>query len=119
VGWHVPTDTEWTVLTEYLGGDAIAGGKMKTTGTVEAITGLWYDPNTEATNSSGFSAVPGGLRSFNGPYNIGIGVNSYWWSSSVDVTNEARSRYLNYDFSFANSISGLNQYGFSVRCLRD
>jgi uncharacterized protein (TIGR02145 family) len=119
VGWHVPTDTEWTVLTEYLGGDAIAGGKMKTTGTVEAITGLWYDPNTEATNSSGFSAVPGGLRSFNGPYNIGIGVNSYWWSSSVDVTNEARSRYLNYDFSFANSISGLKQYGFSVRCLRD
>jgi uncharacterized protein (TIGR02145 family) len=57
-GWHVPTDTEWTTLTEYLGGEIIAGGKMKTVGTA-----YWNDPNTGATNESGFSAVPGGFRS--------------------------------------------------------
>ena len=61
-GWHLPTDAEWTVLTSYLGGESIAGGKMKTTGTIEAGTGLWYAPNNGATNSSGFSALPGGYR---------------------------------------------------------
>ena len=61
-GWHLPTDAEWTILTTFLGGESIAGGKMKTTGTIEAGTGLWYAPNTGATNSSGFSALPGGYR---------------------------------------------------------
>jgi len=63
-GWHVASDAEWQTLSIFLGGDAIAGGKMKETGTTH-----WYSPNTGATNESGFSALPGGYRaSGNGPY---------------------------------------------------
>lgn len=61
-GWHVPTDAEWTTLTDYLGGASVAGGKLKATGTIEAETGLWHDPNTGATNETGFTALPGGGR---------------------------------------------------------
>ena len=117
VGWHVPNDAEWTVLTDFLGGEAIAGGEMKTTGTIEAATGLWLSPNTGATNSSGFSGAPGGYR--NVVY-IGIGFNGYWWSSSELDTDVAWSRYLFYgnDDAFQNYY-GTKQWGFSVRCLKD
>jgi uncharacterized protein (TIGR02145 family) len=117
-GWHVPTDAEWTVLTNYLGGESIAGGKMKTTGTIEAATGLWYNPNAEATNSSGFSGAPGGFRFDYGAYNF-IGYFGNWWSSSEDDTSYARGWYLDYSFGFAYSYIGDKQEGFSVRCLRD
>jgi uncharacterized protein (TIGR02145 family) len=117
-GWHVPSDGEWTVLTNYLGGEAIAGGKMKTTGTIEAATGLWYSPNTEATNSSGFSGAPSGDR-----YNDGIFYNvgnvAYWWSSSEIDPSLSWGRGLNV---LSESISRFEDYivaGFSVRCLRD
>ncbi len=59
-GWHLPSDEEWTTLIDYLGGEDVAGGKMKAVGTIEAGTGLWYDPNDGATNESGFSGLPGG-----------------------------------------------------------
>jgi uncharacterized protein (TIGR02145 family) len=118
VGWHVPTDAEWTVLTDFLGGEDVAGGKMKTTGTIEAATGLWYSPNTSATNSSGFSVAPGGVRDFFGDYgNIGdVGV---WWSSSEGDTNFAWGRFLYYDDDSAFGVNDYKQVGFSVRCLRD
>ncbi len=67
-GWHVPTDAEWTELTDYLGGENVAGGKMKTTGTLDAGTGLWAAPNFGATYSSGFSGLPGGSRIESGFY---------------------------------------------------
>ena len=63
-GWHVPTLTEWNTLAAFLGGNTTAGGKMKSTGTIESDTGLWYSPNTNATNSSGFTAIPGGYRHY-------------------------------------------------------
>ncbi len=70
--WHLPSDSEWQTLIDYLGGSGVAGGKMKSTGT-------WQSPNTDATNSSGFSALPGGFRLANGSfYNAG---NGGWWSS--------------------------------------
>jgi len=62
-GWHVPTDTEWTTLTDYLGGTSVAGGKLKETGTTH-----WTTPNTGATNETGFTALPGGYRSNNGAF---------------------------------------------------
>jgi uncharacterized protein (TIGR02145 family) len=116
-GWHVPTDAEWTTLSDYLGGESIAGAKMKSTGTLEAGTGLWYYPNTGATNSSGFSAVPAGHRLYNGFYRIGN--NGYWWSSSEDNTINAWSRNISYNGSSVYSEANEKYNGYSVRCVRD
>jgi uncharacterized protein (TIGR02145 family) len=115
-GYHIPSDAEWTTLTTYLGGEGVAGGKMKSTG-----TSLWNTPNTGATNSSGFTGLPGGYRDSNGPFNA-IGYNGYWWSSSeanTPYTTFAWTRYLYYGNGFAFRASFTKNFGFSVRCLRD
>jgi uncharacterized protein (TIGR02145 family) len=111
-GWHVPTDAEWTVLTDFLGGTSVAGGKMKST------TG-WNAPNTAATNESGFSGIPGGCRDGDVGGFGSVGYSGYWWSSSEGGTGDAWGRSLYYDFGGAtrNDVNKLN--GFSVRCLRD
>ena len=77
-GWHVPTDGEWTVMTDHLGGASIAGGQMKT-------DYGWYNGGN-GTNSSGFSGLPGGGRFGNG-YFLSAGTNGYWWSSSPNLSN--------------------------------
>jgi uncharacterized protein (TIGR02145 family) len=117
-GWHVPTDDEWTALTSFLGGEGVAGGKMKTTGTIEAATGLWYSPNIGATDSSGFSGAPGGGRDDDGDYYV-IGGKGFWWSSSGFDAFNAWNRYLVYGNGNAHRDYDLKQGGFSVRCLRD
>jgi uncharacterized protein (TIGR02145 family) len=114
----LPTDAEWTVLTNYLGGEGVAGGKMKTTGTIDTGTGLWYSPNAEATNSSGFSGAPGGFRFLGGEY-YNIASGGYWWSSSEFDTDFVWSRYLNSNPGNAGRDPSNKQSGFSVRCLRD
>jgi len=125
-GWHVPTDAEWTVLTDYLGGNSIAGGKMKEVGTTS-----WNSPNTGATNTSLFTGFPGGYRYYGGNYGS-IGGIGYWWSST-DITFNANTnininalyRSLSYSSGYASgsgsgSGSGYGKrHGFSVRCLRD
>jgi uncharacterized protein (TIGR02145 family) len=117
-GWYVPTDAEWTILTDYLGGENVAGGKMKSTGTIEAGTGLWQDPNTGATNESGFSALPGGYRFSYGAFTA-IGSSGDWWSSSGIYAYSAWSRNLNYYISRVDSNYSDKNNGFSVRCLWD
>jgi uncharacterized protein (TIGR02145 family) len=112
-GWHVPTDAEWTVLTEYLGGASVAGGKMKEVGTTS-----WNSPNTDATNTSLFSALPGGYRFTNGNYST-IGNSGSWWSSSEDSANDAWYRKLNYNVGNAFRYIYDKRSGLSVRCLRD
>ena len=113
MGWHVPTDGEWTILTDYLG-VSVAGGKMKTTGTQ-----YWLSPNAAATNESGFSALPGGFRNMNdGGFYI-VGSNGDWWSSSENGAYFAWVRNLNYDNGGADQDLNNKQHGFSVRCLRD
>jgi uncharacterized protein (TIGR02145 family) len=115
-GYHVPTDAEWTTLTTYLDAQlppGNAGGKMKATG-----TSLWFSPNTEATNSSGFTGLPGGYRNFNGTFES-IGGNGNWWSSSEYDTSVAWNRDLSLDDGKADRVSTNKEYGFSVRCLRD
>lgn len=107
-GWHVPFDIEWSALVNFLGGESTAGGKMKSTGTT-----LWNDPNTAATNSSGFTGLPGGLRSHNGLFSY-IGIFSHWWSA-----NSGGGRNLYHDNSSANKDSGDKRYGGFVRCVRD
>ena len=112
-GWHVPKDAEWTVLTDYLGGESVAGGKLKEVGTTN-----WNSPNTDATNTSLFSALPGGYRD---DYAISANVRDegFWWSSTEYDTNSAWSRYLHLNGGDAGRYSVNKQYGFSVRCLRD
>ncbi len=120
VGWHVPTDAEWTELTDFLGGSSVAGGKMKTTGTLAAGTGLWLAPNSAATNSSGFFGLPGGLRGVSGSY-FGEGLLGYWWSSSETLTFgfDAFNRSLYYLDGNAYIDDPEKPAGFSVRCLLD
>jgi uncharacterized protein (TIGR02145 family) len=117
-GWHVPTDGEWTELTDHLGGTGVAGGPMKTTGTRSAGTGLWQAPNTGATNGSGFSALPGGARYDYGNFS-GVGYYGLWWSASESNIYDAWGRGLDYDDTFVYRYAYNKQFGFSVRCVRD
>ena len=112
-GWHVPTDAEWTVLTDYLGGANVAGGKMKEVGTTS-----WKSPNTDATNTSLFTGLPGGYRSNHAVYG-NFGDSGYWWSSTEKANYNAVTRYLYYSIGNANTNHTLETYGLSVRCLRD
>ena len=80
MGWHLPCNTEFTTLTDYLGGVSTAGGRMKATGTLQTSTGYWDDPNTGATNQSGFTGLPGGQRSAPpGPSFEDLGSFGTWW----------------------------------------
>jgi uncharacterized protein (TIGR02145 family) len=116
-GWHVPTDGEWTTLETFLGGSSVAGGALKSAAT-QPTPGGWFSPNTGATNSSGFSAGPGGLRTLNGAFNY-VGYLGHWWSSSLSGTNAwDRSLYRDYGLMSRN-YTNLRSNGFSVRCLRD
>ena len=112
-GWHVPTDAEWTVLTDYLGGESIAGGKMKEVGTTN-----WNSPNTDATNTSLFTGLPGGYRYYGGNYG-GIGNYGYWWSSTESYPFTAWHRSLVSISGVAYRTNSYKEYGLSVRCLRD
>jgi uncharacterized protein (TIGR02145 family) len=112
-GWHIPTDAEWTILTDKLGGITVAGGKMKSVGTTR-----WTTPNTLATNESGFTGLPGGSRDTNGAF-YDVGLEGFWWSSSEGGTTYAYVRELFYSYGDANTYNFSRKYGFSVRCLRD
>jgi uncharacterized protein (TIGR02145 family) len=116
INWHLPTYEEWTLLTSFLGDVGIAGGKMKATGTIEAGTGLWFAPNAGATNSSGFTALPGDR--YNGSFNNLGGYASFWSSSEVDMNN-AWDQLLYYIYSETFRNTDFKGYGFSVRCVKN
>lgn len=118
-GWHLPTDAEWTTLTDVLGGESIAGGKLKETGTTH-----WGSPNAGATNETGFTALPGGNRNLFGQFQYIGDVGRYW--SSTDSTKSINDRvgdawfrdiYAR-DGKIGRNIS-TEVAGFSVRCIRD
>jgi uncharacterized protein (TIGR02145 family) len=117
-GWHVPSDGEWTTFETSLGGSSVAGGKMKSIGTIEDGDGLWYSPNEQATNESGFTALPGGYRNIYGTY-YGIGLYGYCWSSTEYLSYNAWNRGLFCGDSNVGRGSSNLHYGFSVRCVRD
>jgi uncharacterized protein (TIGR02145 family) len=110
-GWHVPTNAEWTTLSNFLGGTEVAGGKMKTTG-----TSRWLSPNEGATNESGFAGLPGGLR-YNASF-TDVGYGGKWWSAT-GVTTTAYSGALYYFASFIRNYDYDKTSGLSVRCVRD
>ena len=109
-GWHVPTDGEWTVMTNFLGGEIVAGGQMKAT--------YGWGGGGNGTNSSGFSGLPGGYRYFDGYFNGAENSAGFWWSSSPNGS-DAWDRYLdNYSEYVSRGYVNL-RFGFSVRCVRD
>jgi uncharacterized protein (TIGR02145 family) len=115
-GWHVPTVPEYQILTNYLGGENVAGGTMKSTGYIEGGTGLWLFPNTGATNSSGFSALPSGMSS---PSTfLGLSTDGLWWSSTSNVS------YANYQCTTTSNDDApisftLTYNGIAIRCVKD
>lgn len=112
-GWHLPSDAEWTELTDYLGGTSVAGGKLKETGTTH-----WNSPNTGATNETGFTALPGGYRNYYGTF-TSIGNSGHWWSATEYSATYAWYNNMNYNNSNVNRNYGNKEVGFSVRCVRD
>jgi len=112
-GWHLPSDAEWTELTDYLGGTSVAGGKLKETGTTH-----WASPNTGATNETGFTALPGGIRYDHGAFD-NIGGKGYWWSATEGSDSSAWSRTLYRDDSGVLRYYDYKEDGLSVRCVRD
>jgi uncharacterized protein (TIGR02145 family) len=109
-GYHIPSDAEWTILTTYLGGEDVAGVKMK------SKLGWYNDGN--GTNSSGFSGLPGGYRSDGGAF-YAIGMCGYWWSTSKSSAGSAWYRGPNSSNGIAARDNGDEEDGMSVRCLRD
>jgi uncharacterized protein (TIGR02145 family) len=112
-GWHVPSDADWTTLTTFLGGVDVAGGKMKETGFIH-----WDYHNFEATNESGFTALPGGLRTYAGNFNF-INIYGAWWSFT-ELSKDFAS-YLKLESHHSIFLRGSNPKisGLSVRCLKD
>jgi uncharacterized protein (TIGR02145 family) len=113
VGWHVPTDAEWSTLTTYLGGISVAGGKMKTIGTT-----YWNSPNTDATNESGFTSLPGGFRVNAGSFS-NIRSNAFFWSATELDFEYAWFRFLYYDNDNVLRDYNFKSLGASVRCLKN
>ena len=119
-GWHLPSDAEYIELAYYLGGTDVAGGKMKTIGTIEEQTGLWYDPNTGATNESSFSALPSGYLNSEEIYPTYHVINNQttkgyiasWW------TSDNHSAECSYDGTSLN-ITNWGRIGMPVRCVQD
>lgn len=112
-GWHLPSDAEWTELTDSLGGGGVAGGKLKEMGTAH-----WITPNLGATNEAGFTALPGGNRSNNGAF-YDIGYTAYWWSATENNPTDAWDRSITYNDITVYSYDFDEWGGFSVRCVRD
>lgn len=111
-GWHAATRTEWNELETYLGGTSVAGGKLK------AVTPLYNNPNSDATNCSGFFGLPGGYRSNNGPFDhIGVGCN--WWTSTETSSTNSWYRSIGNGNGILNEFDANKKSGCSIRCVRD
>lgn len=112
-GWHLPSDAEWTKLTDFLGGRDVAGGKIKLTDTT-----LWKAPNDGATNESRFSALPAGFRQGNGTF-ADLYSSAYWWSSTDNGGPNAWFRNVYYANPQVYRIDFFKNAGFCVRCIKD
>ena len=111
-GWHVSTDTEWQTAETNLGLD-VAGGKMKEEGTEH-----WVSPNNGATNSSGFTGLPGGMRDPANSFNA-IGENGLWWTSTPFDETWTWTTYLWTMNSYVDHNPAPKYLGLSIRCVKD
>ncbi|VBB48096.1 conserved hypothetical protein [uncultured Paludibacter sp.] len=112
-GWHIPTETEWKTLQSYLGGESIAGGKLKESGTLH-----WYYPNLGATNESGFNALPAGYRSKSNGSHPAMGEGAIFWSSTGSFDSYGRVA-MNYFSSILDYSTESGIFGFNVRCIKN
>jgi uncharacterized protein (TIGR02145 family) len=112
-GWRIPTDAEWKAMITTLGGDSIAGGKLKEVGFAH-----WKSPNTEATNSSGFNALPGGFLNVDGTYSL-MGLYGVWWTSTEYDANFSHTHYTTNDTTKATKFVNNKKCGLSVRCVKE
>jgi uncharacterized protein (TIGR02145 family) len=112
-GWHLPDDAEWTKLSDYLGGSGIAGGKMKATN-----TGLWNYFDISDSNSSGFSALPGGCHSTDWEFGL-MKFLGFWWTSTAYTDLSAWDRYMECGLTELSRADAKKMNGFSVRCVKD
>lgn len=112
-GWHVATKVEWESLITYLGGENIAGGKLKEIGLSH-----WRSPNVDATNEVGFTALPGGLRDYPGGF-YRINEDSFWWSSTEGGTSRAWHYEINFSEGTIYGNDDGKRAGYSVRCVKD
>jgi len=120
-GWHVPSDTEWSLLINHLDPDAnggsnfsnTAGGKMKSAGTP-----YWIPPNQNASNESGFSGTPSSFRYDAGDFGL-VGYFAFWWSATDQNLSNAYNRYLDFANGSANRSLYNKAHGFAARCVRD
>jgi uncharacterized protein (TIGR02145 family) len=125
-GWNLPTDEDWNTLINFLDPNAdggnnynSAGGLLKTEGTSQSSFGYWSAPNTGASNSAGFSALPGGVREYAIGGYYALGTYGGWWSTSENNTNSAWARELNNYNEAAFRNFNMKQNGLSVRCWRE
>lgn len=136
-GWHIPSNAEWVELAgnfghptvsclggswlegNILGGLWVSGGKMKATGTIEEGTGLWKSPNTGATNSSGFTALPSGMRlNRDGSFTL-LGTHSFIWGSTETNAQNATAVFLFHTGANMDRTGLEKNFGFAVRCIRN
>lgn len=110
-GWHIPSDNDWQTLINYLGGNEIAGGKLKETGTEH-----WESPNTGATNESGFFALPGGIRM---GFYTNMGLSACFWSHKAQSNTNGWYRHLFHNMTYVDRVPYPKNYGMSVRCVRN
>jgi uncharacterized protein (TIGR02145 family) len=115
VGYHIPTDTEWSTLTSCLGGESGTAGAMKETGIAH-----WQSPNSGATNSSGFTGLPGGFRHSNGQFSS-INTMGSWWSSTeyIGIVTGGKIRSLLSNTNDVTNNIANKVFGLSIRCIKD
>lgn len=111
IGWHIPSDAEWTTLIDYLGGTNVAGGPMKS-------SAFWNSPNLGATNTSGFTGLPAGAR-YNSGFFFNIGDRGAWYSSTEIDASTAWNIELRFDKTWAYRANGYKTEGCSIRCVKD
>jgi uncharacterized protein (TIGR02145 family) len=112
-GWHVPSEEEWTILQDYLGGELNAGGELKETGLTN-----WQSPNEGATNETGFTALPGGYRYIDGSFS-NLGYKGVWWSNSEKPSNSAYALFTYAEGTQLHGEPNDKRIGFSIRCIMD
>ena len=115
IGWHVATDSDWTILTNYLGGDLVAGSKLKEAGSIH-----WFDNAGSSTNETGFTALPGGYRRAPQCYDFLVSSGfGCWWTSTSDTVSKALSRNMQSYLSSVGTWNCIQIYGLSVRCIKN